>query len=64
MPNLPTITIADQAIWNRVYNAFGGDPVRYKEWLRKQLIEEVRRTEAVAAASQATTDLTTGIPIE
>lgn len=62
MPNLPTIAIDDPAIWNRLMTAFGGDAVAYRRWLKRQLIEEVRRTEMIAAGNQTTVDLEAGVP--
>lgn len=62
MPNLPTMAINDQATWDRVMTAFNADPVYYKKWLKRALIDEVRRTEAIAAGQQAQVDLETNIP--
>lgn len=54
MPQLPTITITDQAIWDRLFAAFHGDPLEYKRWLRAQLRMEVLRSEQELENQKAT----------
>jgi len=57
MPTLPGLTITDQATWDRVYAAFGGDPAAYKQWLKRELLTRVRQYEGQVAAEKAQTDL-------
>jgi len=45
MPNLPTISINDQAKFDRVVAAFG-TAENYRTWLRNQIIAEVGRVES------------------
>lgn len=56
MPTLPTITINDTTIWNRVYNAFNGDPANYRQWLIQVIKAEVERRECQAIRDQAELD--------
>jgi hypothetical protein len=48
MPALPTLTITDQAKYDRVVAAFESSPARYKAWLRNALQIEVIRRETRA----------------
>jgi hypothetical protein len=59
MPTLPTLTISNQAIWDRVFAAFHGDPAEYKTWLTKVLRAEVERREIAVITSQAEIDVFT-----
>lgn len=52
MPNLPTFDITDAVTLKRVMDAFDMDPnltpqQEFKQWLKRALIEEVQRREAV-----------------
>lgn len=70
MPNvpqtLPTITITDQATFDRLMAAFNSDPAAYKTWLRNAIKAEVARREiekirndADIAATAKSSELTT-----
>jgi hypothetical protein len=61
MPQLPTLTISDQATWDRVYASFHGDPAEYRAWLKEQLMVRVRVFEGQKAMEKADSDLGTGI---
>lgn len=58
MPTLPTLTVNDQAIWNRLLAAFNGSQTEYKAWLKESVVAEVKRREisALAAQQQAALD--------
>lgn len=61
MPTLPTLTINDQPTWDRVYAAFGGDPAKYKAWLKAQLLGQVQAYESQIAVQKTTDDLSVSI---
>lgn len=63
MPTLPTITITDQTVWNRLMAAFNGSQTEYRAWLKSCLIEKVRLTESQTAGAQAASDMDAGIPV-
>lgn len=50
MPTLPTFTITDDQA-NRILAAFG-DVATYKQWLKRQIIQEVLRHEAKGMRDQ------------
>jgi hypothetical protein len=53
MPSLPTLNIADQVKWDRVFAAFNGSPTEYKAWLREAVRAEVERREVSAISASA-----------
>lgn len=53
MPTLPTLTVNDQTIYDRLVAAFHSDPNEYKTWLKQALANEVQRREASSIISQA-----------
>lgn len=53
MPTLPTLTINNQQVWDRVYAAFDGDPATYRAWLVARLKDEVQSRELAALREQA-----------
>lgn len=53
MPTLPSISITDQAVWDRVFAAFDGSAPEYRNWLVRALREEVQRREAAIVMRQA-----------
>lgn len=53
MPTLPTLTVTDQTLYQRLVAAFHSDPAEYKAWLKNALRDEVQRREAQAIIDQA-----------
>lgn len=61
MPTLPTLTISDMAIWNRLLAAFNSDPAAYRDWLKKELAQYVLDYETNQQVAQRKTELTDGV---
>lgn len=55
MPNLPTVSINNQAIYDRLVAAFGNSADAYRAWLKEALTQEVlhREQRALLQAAQA-----------
>lgn len=45
MPALPTLTINNTEVWNRLLVIFDNDPAKYLAWLKDKLRDEVERRE-------------------
>lgn len=46
MPTLPTLTITDPVVWNRLMAAFKGNEAEFKKWLKTALVQELESREA------------------
>lgn len=53
MPDLPTLTINDPVIYQRVVDAFNASPAQYRAWLRDRLKEYVIAHEVDAMKQDA-----------
>lgn len=64
MPNLPTFTINNAALWTRLLLSFNNSPDAYKTWLKQQLQQHVQNYETEIAANQKAIELKAGLDAE
>ena len=58
---LPTLTVTDTVVWNRLLAAFNSDPEVYKSWLKQELTDFVIQQENMKAAAVRRTEVESAV---